>query len=119
MVLERRDEDTKKTRIEIQARIVDIYKAVSLFQTRLEWKNEFKDTIRDGRTDDGKWLWNSVSSIQKTDEYITIGNYKAHKTKLIGGKLQMRCNNNNQIHNLKSQIITKNIRDKNILNETQ
>jgi transposase len=37
--------------------------------------------------------------------------YKAHKTKLIGGKLQMRSNNNNQIHNLKSQNITKNIRD--------
>jgi hypothetical protein len=26
----------------------------------------------------------------------------------------MRSNNNNQIHNIKSQIITKNIRDKNI-----
>jgi hypothetical protein len=48
---------------------------------------------------------------KKKDEYIYIGNYKAHKTKLIGGKLQMRSNNNNQIHNLKSQIITKNIRD--------
>ena len=24
------------------------------------------------------------------DKYISIGKYKAHKTKLIGGKLQMR-----------------------------
>jgi hypothetical protein len=48
---------------------------------------------------------------KKQDDYITIGKYKAHKTKLIGGKLQMRSNNNNQIHNLKSQNITKNIRD--------
>ena len=33
-------------------------------------------------------------------DYITIGKYKAHRTKLMGGKLQMRSNNNNQIHNL-------------------
>jgi hypothetical protein len=44
-------------------------------------------------------------------DYITIGKYKAHRTKLMGGKLQMRSNNNNQIHNLKSQNISKNIRD--------
>jgi len=44
-------------------------------------------------------------------DYITIGKYKAHKTKLMGGKLQMRSHNNNQVHNLKSQNITKNIRD--------
>jgi len=41
-----------------------------------------------------------VSKIQ--DEYITIGKYNAHKTKLNGGKLQMRSNNNNQVHNLKN-----------------
>jgi hypothetical protein len=41
-----------------------------------------------------------VSKIQ--DEYITIGKYNAHKTKLYGGKLQMRSNNNNQVHNLKN-----------------
>ena len=45
------------------------------------------------------------------DEYIPIGKYKAHKTKLMGGQLQMRSNNNYQIHNLKTQNITKNIRD--------
>jgi hypothetical protein len=45
---------------------------------------------------------------KKQDEYITIGKYKAHTTKLIGVKLQMRSNKNNQIHNLKSQNITKN-----------
>lgn len=45
------------------------------------------------------------------DEYIPIGKYKAHKAKLMGGQLQMRSNNNYQIHNLKTQNITKNIRD--------
>ena len=40
-------------------------------------------------------------------DYITIGKYKAHRTKLMGGKLQMRSNNNNQIHNLKSQTLRK------------
>ena len=44
-------------------------------------------------------------------DYITIGKYKAHRTKLMGGKLQMRSHNNNQVHNLKSQNISKNIRD--------
>jgi hypothetical protein len=28
-------------------------------------------------------------------DYITIGKYKAHKTKLMGGKLKMQSNNNN------------------------
>ena len=44
-------------------------------------------------------------------DYITIGKYKAQRTKLMGGKLQMRSHNNNQIHNLKIRNITKNIRD--------
>ena len=44
-------------------------------------------------------------------DYISIGKYKAQRTKLMGEKLQMRSNNNNQIHNLKSQNIIKNIRD--------
>ena len=45
------------------------------------------------------------------DKYIQLGKYKAHQQKLIGGKLQVRSNNNNQVNNLKSQMITKNIRD--------
>jgi len=45
------------------------------------------------------------------DEYIPIGKYKANKTKLMGGQIQMRSNNNFQIHNLKTQNITKNIHD--------
>jgi len=48
---------------------------------------------------------------KKENEYIPLGKYKAHKTKLIGGKLQLRTINNNQIHNIKTQNITKNIRD--------
>ena len=35
---------------------------------------------------------------KKEDEYISIGKYKAHKTKLMGGNLQMRSNNNNPIY---------------------
>jgi hypothetical protein len=48
---------------------------------------------------------------QSNDDYIPIGKYKAHKTKLMGGKLQIRSNNNNQVYNLKSQVISTNIRD--------
>ena len=47
----------------------------------------------------------------RNDDYIPIGKYKAHKTKLMGGKLQIRSNNNNQVYNLKSQVISTNIRD--------
>jgi len=50
-------------------------------------------------------------SQSKNDDYIPIGKYKAHKTKLMGGKLQIRSNNNNQVCNFKSQVISTNIRD--------
>ena len=45
------------------------------------------------------------------DKYIRLGKYKANKDKLLGGKLQVRSENNNQVNNVKSQVITKNIRD--------
>ena len=45
------------------------------------------------------------------DKYLKLGKYKANKEKLLGGKLQIRSENENQVNNVKSQIITKNIRD--------
>jgi hypothetical protein len=53
----------------------------------------------------------SINNQPKGNEYIPLGKYKAHRTKLIGGKLQIRSHNNNQVYNLKSQNITNNIRD--------
>ena len=53
----------------------------------------------------------AIKNQPKGDEYIPLGKYKAHRTKLIGGKLQIRSHNNNQVYNLKSQNITNNIRD--------
>jgi hypothetical protein len=47
----------------------------------------------------------------KIEHYIPLGKYLAHKTKLIGGKSQIRSYNNNQVFNLKSQNITSNVRD--------
>ena len=52
-----------------------------------------------------------IRESSQRDEYIPIGKYKAHKTKLMGGKLQIRSKNNNQVYNLKSQVISTNIRD--------
>ena len=52
-----------------------------------------------------------ICESSQRDEYIPIGKYKAHKTKLMGGKLQIRSKNNNQVYNLKSQVISTNIRD--------
>jgi len=112
MVLERRDEDKKKARIDIQAHIVDIYKSSKFIPDEVRMKKMNLKILSDMEglmMGSGYGIQFPVS--KKQDEYITIGKYKAHKTKLIGGKLQMRSNNNNQVHNLKSQIITKNIRD--------
>ena len=112
MVLERRDEDKKKARIDTQARIVDIYKSSKFIPDEVRMKKMNLKILSDMEglmMGSGYGIQFPVS--KKQDEYITIGKYKAHKTKLIGGKLQMRSNNNNQVHNLKSQIITKNIRD--------
>ena len=53
----------------------------------------------------------AINNQPKGDDYIPLGKYKAHRTKLIGGKLQIRSHNNNQVYNLKSQNITNNIRD--------
>jgi hypothetical protein len=40
-----------------------------------------------------------------------LGKYKAKTEKLLGGKLQIRSENENQVNNVKSQMISKNIRD--------
>ena len=43
--------------------------------------------------------------------YINIGKYLVHKNYLLGGKLQVRSPNKNQIYGFKSQNITNNIKD--------
>jgi hypothetical protein len=58
----------------------------------------------------GSYLSSKIQTPQ-IDNYIPLGKYLAHKSKLIGGKLQIRSHNNNQVHNLKSQNITNNVRD--------
>ena len=108
MFLERRDEDKKKARIDIQARIVDIYKSSKFIPDEVRMKKMNLKILSDMEG----LMMGSGYGIQfpvwkNQDENISIGKYKAHKTKLIGGKLQMRSNNNNQIHNLKSQNITE------------
>jgi hypothetical protein len=45
------------------------------------------------------------------EKYLILGKYKANKEKLLGGRLQIRSENENQVNNVKSQMITKNIRD--------
>ena len=100
-----------RERIDIQAQIVDIYTSSKFIpdEIRMKKKNlKIQSEMEGLMMGSGYEIQFPVSTNQ--DEYIAIGNYKAHKTKLIGGKFQMRSNNNNQIHNLKSQNITKNIR---------
>ena len=45
------------------------------------------------------------------DKYLKLGKYKANKEKLLDGKSQIRSENENQVNNVKSQMISKNIRD--------
>jgi len=52
-----------------------------------------------------------ISEEVKADKYLKLGKYKANKEKLLGGKLQIRSENENQVNNVKSQMISKNIRD--------
>ena len=48
-----------------------------------------------------------ISEEVKADKYLKLGKYKANKEKLLGGKLQIRSENENQVNNVKSQMITK------------
>ena len=43
--------------------------------------------------------------------YINIGKYLVHRNNLLGGKLQVRSPNKNQVYGFKSQNITNNIKD--------
>jgi len=43
--------------------------------------------------------------------YINIGKYLVHRNNLLGGKLQVRSPNKNQVYGFKSQNITINIKD--------
>jgi hypothetical protein len=38
---------------------------------------------------EGLMMGSGIQFPVQQDDYITIGKYKAHKTKLMGGKLQM------------------------------
>ena len=112
MVLGNADENERKSRQEIQERLIEILKSSKFIPDEVRTKkNNLKIlSVMEGlMIGSGYGIQFPVS--KNHDEYISIGKYKAHKTKLMGGKLQMRSNNNNQIHNLKSQNITKNIRD--------
>jgi hypothetical protein len=59
-----------------------------------------------------KMIGRGLTSEEVTDhKYLKLGKYKANKEKLLGGKLQIRSENENQVNNVKSQMISKNIRD--------
>lgn len=105
------DENKEKTRFDLQRSIIDIFK--NSRSIPLGIKNKAKN-LKLLTSMEGSMIGSGIKGggiNYPKDEYITIGKYKAHKEKLMGGKLQMRSNNNHQIHNLKTQNITKNIRD--------
>ena len=52
-----------------------------------------------------------ISEDVKADKYLKLGKCKSNKEKLLGGKLQIRSENENKVNNVKSQMISKHIRD--------
>jgi hypothetical protein len=96
----REDED----RIDIQAQIVDIYRSSKFIPDEVRMKQQNVKILTDM---EGLMMGSGIQFPVKQDDYISIGKYKAHKTKLMGRKLQMRSNNNNQIHNLKVKTLQK------------
>jgi hypothetical protein len=57
-------------------------------------------------------LINKGTRQDKPDKkYLRLGKYKAINQKLLGGKLQIRSENENQVNSVKSQVITKIIID--------
>jgi len=53
----------------------------------------------------------SLRQETKNNTYINIGKYLVHRNNLLGGKLQVRSPNKNQVYGFKSQNITNNIKD--------
>jgi len=107
-LLARRD-DKRDARLEYQKELIDIFQKFVPREIRDIPANV--KLISDAKSRNGMGGSGYGMKYPVKDEYIPIGKYKAHKTKLMGGQLQMRSNNNYQIHNLKTQNITKNIRD--------
>jgi hypothetical protein len=100
------DENKEAVRLDLQRNMVAIFKNSRSIPKGIRQKAKNLKLIA---SMEGLMLGSGY--ISEPNEYIPIGKYKAHKTKLMGGKLQIRSSNNHQIHNLKSQVITKNIRD--------
>jgi hypothetical protein len=80
-----------ETSIDIQVRLLDIYKSGKFILDEIRTKTKNVKILTDM---EGLMMGSGIPV--KQDDYITIGKFKAHKTKLMGGKLQMR-----------SQTITK------------
>jgi hypothetical protein len=103
--------NTEKERLFIQYNIADILMTSDNISEAN--KRKYGKLFPPSRTIQGNGGYGNslICESSQRDEYIPIGKYKAHKTKLMGGKLQIRSNNNNQVYNLKSQVISTNIRD--------
>jgi hypothetical protein len=96
----------EETRIDMQVRLVDICKSSKFTPDVVRTKQTNVKIFKDMELMlMGSGIEFPVS--KKQEFYITIGKYKVHKTKLMGGKLKKQSYNNNQIHNSKSQNITK------------
>ena len=110
--------DTQKKQERERILIQETFKISFLnsFPAEIVGKNEklFTDEIVGtgyGMNTDSPPGGGSLRQETKNNTYINIGKYLVHRNNLLGGKLQVRSPNKNQVYGFKSQNITNNIKD--------
>ena len=110
--------DTQKKQKRERILIQETFKISFLnsFPAEIVGKNEklFTDEIVGtgyGMNTDSPPGGGSLRQETKNNTYINIGKYLVHRNNLLGGKLQVRSPNKNQVYGFKSQNITNNIKD--------
>ena len=110
--------DTQKKQKRERILIQETFKISFLnsFPAEIVGKNEklFTDEIVGtgyGMNTDSPPGGGSLRQETKNNTYINIGKYLVHRNNLLGGKLQVRSPNKNQVYGFKSQNITINIKD--------
>jgi len=102
IITKEKESNQRQARISIQEGIRHVFFKSENFPDDIKKKNSgiFKDEIV-----------GTGYGMNTDNTYINIGKYLVHRNNLLGGKLQVRSPNKNQVYGFKSQNITNNIKD--------